>query len=285
MYKWLVFYNYFGNGDLFNSREFVKEISANLDHELLGYFHLRDRNIFEDLDFIYRLPNANCFPTKHFFLADNDLHINTWIGLDSNYVLKGIGCTIENNIRMYNNILVKAGSNFRLQGNLEDYIPKIDFTKIAYTDRIDNFVKQINKKIVIICNGAVLSQQAENFDFSYVIRRLMEKYEKDYFFITTEYTPDVYCTNDIFPQSMTFDLNQIAYLSKFANIIIGRSSGPYVFTQFKENLMDENKIFLTFTYNQNSSLFAKDIPLKAKTLWSDVKDENGVFNKICEVLG
>ncbi len=53
-------------------------------------------------------------------------------------------------------------------------------------------------------------------------------------------------TNNII--RMDSDLNEIGYLAKFCNIIVGRPSGPYCFSMHKETFV-KNKTFITISDN------------------------------------
>jgi hypothetical protein len=50
------------------------------------------------------------------------------------------------------------------------------------------------------------------------------------------------------------DLNEISYLSTFCDIIVGRSSGPFTFSNVKENIFDGNKAFLCFGEKETDCL-------------------------------
>ena len=81
-----------------------------------------------------------------------------------------------------------------------------------------------------------------------------------------------------------FDLNEISYLSLFCDTIIGRASGPYVFTQVKENLYNPNKTFLAFTRFKNVTSLVLDLDIPAKRFWSPETEEDKVFEEIVKVI-
>jgi hypothetical protein len=58
-------------------------------------------------------------------------------------------------------------------------------------------------------------------------------------------------TDDIFQQEC--DINEIAYLSTKCTLIVGKNSGPYMFTHIKENIIDSSKIFISLSHNYSDS--------------------------------
>ena len=75
-------------------------------------------------------------------------------------------------------------------------------------------------------------------------------------------------TNNIF-KDKTVDLFEISYLSKFCDIIIGRNSGPYTYSETYDNYMDNTKTFLSFNtknpeYKTIQETMSFDLNLKCK---------------------
>ena len=69
------------------------------------------------------------------------------------------------------------------------------------------------------------------------------------------------------------DLLQISLISSFCDIIVGRASGPYCFTHTKENLLNPNKTYISFSNNVNEGVWYKNT--KATQKWSpDFNIEN-----------
>jgi hypothetical protein len=79
-------------------------------------------------------------------------------------------------------------------------------------------------------------------------------------------TKNLYFTSDII-NATNGDLNENSFVSTFCNLIIGRSSGPYCFTQTSENYSDPNKTFLCFdnTITNGFWVSLEDDFIKAKT--------------------
>ena len=167
---------------------------------------------------------------------------------------------------------------------IEYYIPSIDFNYIE-KENINTFLSLYKNKLkILVSNGKTLSGQAFNFDFNPILSELSEKY-KDVVFIATDDSnkilkENLYYTRDII--NLNCDLNEIAYLSTFCDIIIGRSSGPYSFTHIKENINNCDKIFVCFTKTKIDSAFFYSN--KCQYIWNNSDNQNDIVNIIKETL-
>ena len=165
MDKKVIFYNHFGNGDIFESREFVKEYMAKIPADNYYYAHGKNPRILADIPELQFTEVTEVMDARHAaVITDDILYINTWIGRDGRYVLPGIGCVVENLYHMHNAIITGLGFE-PLQKNMFDYIPSIDYSYYN-TDNIDAFCKEHPERKVLISNGPVQSNQARNFDFT-----------------------------------------------------------------------------------------------------------------------
>lgn len=280
----LIFYNHFGHGDLHESREFVKDIIRLIPANEYFYAHGKDPEILRDIPNLkHDLVDSNMYSMSPFSLKDGILYINTWIGRDSRYVLPGIGCTIEKNHEMLSDILRKA-CGIGLSGPPQNYIPRIDYT-FFNTNGIADFARDCRKK-VLICNGNVQSNQAYNFDFSKIIERLATD-NADIDFITTQKIDfkrgNLFYTGEI-TKVRGCDLNEISFLSTFCDVIVGRSSGPFLFCQTHDNWMDPDKKFISFTYTREGSNIVHNIPVNAGKIWSSSINEQDIFETISKEL-
>jgi hypothetical protein len=290
MYNKVYFYCHYGNGDIHESREFVKDMIELIPSEYYFYAHGKSPRILEDIPKLISTEVTSIMDMrKDIYEIDNDLYINTWIGRDSSYVLPGIGCILTEYYRMYNDILAKIG--LHLSRPIIDYLPNIDYSYFN-TKYIDNFLKWEFRKKVLICNGPVQSCQAENFNWTPIINRLNFYYPEVAFIMTQiddkinsiNCNPNISFTSEIIKSQDRFDLNEISYLSTFCDIIIGRSSGPFLFSQVRENWMNPNKKFLSFTYQPTGANIVLGLPVLAKMFWSDLTDEDGVYYKCVEAI-
>lgn len=288
LFDTVVFYNWYGNGDLFNSREFVKDIMNQMKDCKFFYAHGKNKRMFADISNLEFTPiAANMRNDRHFHIEGSTLFINTWIGVESKYVLPGIGCTIEKNIEMYNDMFIKIGlRHIRISKYPELYLPKLYYEHFDVSN-IDDFVTG-RKKLVLVCNGPVHSMQAENFDMSSAVINVAKNHHSYKFILTQPVDSrliNMYSTDGIIKSKDGFDLNEISYLSRFCNKIIGRASGPYAFAQTYENCMDPEKTFLTFCYDSGAAYFLRDKSnIKASMLWSGHTNINKVSEEIEKLL-
>jgi len=288
MYDRLVFFNFYGAGDIYESRKFVKELARRIPAKEYSYAHGKPQNILKDVDFLGFTPVTDVLNSMlPYQKIDNDLFINTWIGRDSKYVLPGIGCTVEKLHEMYNETLSQLSLPPLIQPVL-DYIPKIDYN-FYDIDKVKKFLESMeDTPLILISNGSVHSCQAENFPLDLSIKLLSDKY-KDHNFILTQRMSDlktrnIFYTDEIMSPHEGTDLNEIAYLSQYCKVLIGRNSGPHVFTQNMDNWMDKSKTCLSFTYKKVASHFVLSDSLPMKKMWSPCINVDDVFNVMSEAI-
>lgn len=286
MFDEVIFFNHFGNGDLHESREFVKDLMKILPAKAYKYAHGKSKKVLADLEGIEQVDvDERMDARRDITILGNTLLFNTWIGRDSQYVLPGIGCTLDNHHRMYNDML-RAKRLGNLSFDPINYLPNIDF---RYYDvhNIDDYVKNYEHLNVLVCNGNVQSCQAFNFSFTPVVAELAKEYRELNFILTEKVKidlPNVKFTDDIIRSSDPCDLNEISYLSVFCPLIVGRSSGPFLFCQTKVNWMMADKTFLSFTYTREGATIVNTLPVCAKKEWSSAVTNQGVYKDFKGVI-
>jgi len=240
----LIFYNYFHNGDIHYTREFIKDIISKTNFDNYFFAHVNKNGLLKDIkieeiDFNL-LGDHNVLNGLDNFTNDNgDICINTWIGRFTRY-----GININSNYKLYEDIYKFLNIPI---GEKNSYIPTINFDYID-KDKIDSFFINKNKKI-LFCNGKICSGQSTTESFDPIIIQLSEIFPH-FDFILTDNTNrlnrnNIFYTNDIIGLDNN-DLNEISYLSTFCDVIIGKESGPFAFCTIKDNLMNENKTFINF---------------------------------------
>ena len=135
------------------------------------------------------------------------------------------------------------------------------------------------RKTVLISNGFVHSSQSQNFNFENIINHLSNEYNDILFFITENINtnnPNVVFTGDL--TNILPDLLHISYISTKSDVIIGRASGPFCFSQIKENLLDINKTFICFSYRYHDGKYYDN--QKSKFLWSGDFSFDNIINTI-----
>lgn len=264
----IVFYNPYHNGDLFHSKAFVQDIMSQIQTEF-HYAHNKDKKVLGDIDIGY----AKCsldHKTK-FYDTDSYLVVNTWVGSYDD-VIKPFQCNLMYNYKMYEKIYNKLSEVFGVNMQLKpitEYISSIDYSKFDCT-KIDKFISDHqDAKKILFSNGPGLSSQCTyNGNFSEIIEELASNH-KDVIFVATQrfntHQSNVYFTDDII-QTQGCDLNEIGYLSKFCDAIIGRCSGPFCFTNNKENVMNNTKTFICLT-DHLTECFLYGIDLKSNYIF------------------
>lgn len=261
--KSICFFNCYHNGDVFNSKAFVTEIMRNIDTKYY-YAHNNNPKIIADLPIeqinLSQIENFNNCSDK-FIITDDVVYVNTWIGP---YFEPNGECTLRFSYYMYGKIYEELnrifGSSLSL-GKAINYFPKVDYSFFPDVSKVDAFLAENNsyKKKILISNGPGHSNQVARYneDMSDIIDKLAEYYSyshSNYLFIAThKYDTkmnNVRFTDDII-QAQNGDLNEISYLSKFCDFVIGRSSGPYSFSCTYDNMNDETKTFFCFGDRRN----------------------------------
>ena len=75
------------------------------------------------------------------------------------------------------------------------------------------------------------------------------------------------------------DLNEISYLSNYCDLIVGKNSGPFVYTLTKENFKNSNITFISFNKVEDDSLFW-NLNSSCKYVWSNNYNENNIIRII-----
>jgi len=193
------------------------------------------------------------------------IFINTWVAaywngenrpydieLDVDDILsEGITWKTYSKIFQYLIKIMKAhlGVDYSLRTPLESYAHKIDYSKFDCS-KIDGFLSSVDKEdLVLISNGFVESNQSLiNNDMSSWINSIAQYFPKKKLICTRRFATsmqNIMFTENIIGDKSGHDMNEIAYLSTFIDKIIGRNSGPFLFTNTYDNLQMKNKKFLS----------------------------------------
>jgi len=252
------------------------------------YAHRQHPRVLSDMDGLSYTSLESIMNSRMPFVTNGKtLYINTWIGRNPKYVLPGIGCTVEKLYEMHNEIL-QALLKRNLTLGVYNYIPSIDYSYYN-TSIVDNLLLHINNgsRLILIDNGKVFSQQAVNFDFTPVIHELATEH-KDYYFFTTHKSgleDDLNVINLDEILDFQCNINEISYLSRFCDTVIGRCSGPHVFSQVLENWADKSKRLVSFTKTNFGSSFIRDsYNFNMKVRWSDATNFFNVFTFFNDII-
>lgn len=279
--KRLTFYNHYGIGDLFESREFVRAWMR-INEVSECEYACRHPAVFEDM------PEIKCIPVTddlkmHTPLRWRGRHlfVNTWIGAlnaetnpKGDFVIwPGVGCVVENLYRMHNTYLRMAGfRRFQMRDGLVNYLSDVDYSKIGLGSALEFAAQHHDKRLILVCNGATSSQHAVNFSMSQMVDLLPPS--EDIFILTERAEvnrPNVFFTDDITARNGRCDVMAISRLSNFCDVIVGRCSGAQMVCETRKNWMDETKTLVSFTQHRNGACFVlnpQQIGLRMKLVHS-----------------
>ena len=267
MYKNIVFYNHFHNGDIHVSREFVRRLSDAFRNRFpdvnISYSHRNNGNCIADIPGLgYNQVPINWNEHEGTFVRGDTIFINTWYAQRHFHYMNTYGITFDCLYVMFDE-MCKNHFNFtlaELEPNPEKWFPKIDFSKYEIS-AAKNFLDNKPGKKVLVANGNALSGQADNFPMIPIITNLAAMHP-DMTFILTNNESSLPLPNMIYSSSIiqknTFDLNENGFVSSYCDVIIGRASGAYTFSFVQENLFERPKRHICF-----SNL----IPSKENTFW------------------
>ena len=290
----LVFFQHHHNGDVFTAKEFLRQVRTELPDIEIEVLHFNHPKILEDVEIHYGGKPENLDQFERFKISDDTMFINFWTGCydeaanpnNPPYFWQG-GINLETLTGVWGYIFEHINTYFNTGIQLkskEHYIPEINFNFFD-TDGIDNLVKTNHQKKVLICNGKAMSGQSFKSDMTPTIDELSKKYPEILFICTQRtnlnrdniiYTEDVISVN-----SGTFDppfwvahnkcdLNEISYLGKFCDVIVGKNSGPFIFCLTKENLALD-KTFISFN-KRESDTFIRGISTTSTYVYSNEFD-------------
>lgn len=279
----LVFYNNWHNGDVHSTREFIKDIIKKTNFDEYIYLHNNSHKLLKDIENLkFNNTDKYCLDNNIILQINDTIYVNVWIGIA--YYIEDIGVpTIKSYYTLFTYIYKKLNINLEI---LDYYVPEIDYEKYDI-DEIKFFLNSSNKRKILIDNANFKSYQSNNFNFIYIIDKLVNEF-KDIDFILTNsenkiITDNVFYTSDII-KTQYGDLNEISYISTFCNIIIGRSSGPYNFSVVKKNINDYNKTYICICNEFHHAFWFISVKSNCDKVWINQYDENLIYNIIKEKI-
>jgi len=271
----MILYNHFHNGDIFFSRIIIRAL---IDYYDINYYHNLNTPLLIDIDGLVEFSGIPNFPIND-CEAKNKI-VNTWIGQKNMSYVNAVnhGCSSANYFKLCTDILDELSVTHDYD---EEYLlPTINYSLIEKPDNVINLVSDNTfRKKILFSNGDVHSGQSSNFNFEPIIEFLSEKHS-DVLFLLTQKT-NINKENVIHTCDLTEikpDLLLISYISSFCDIIVGRASGPYCYSQTKENLLSEDKTFIAFCGNINEGKFYDK--LKSNFVWSNNYSNNNIIGII-----
>jgi len=267
--KNILFYNLWHNGDVFSGRGYIKLIIDSIPDAKFGYYHKNHPKIVSDLTKITFEPDLNKLQVdllnyRKIFETDKTIYINTWVGayflqnqnriIDfPTYIINLLGedhANYRSLHLMYQFVIKYLNSYHKCQIDLPqnplDCVPIIKWDK--YDIKPVQSIAEQGKRMHLFCNGKVRSFQSQIGSMQNIINSLASSNPNELFICTEKFdTPlqNVLFTDDIF--HLENDINEIAYLSTHCSTIVGKNSGPFMFTHVKDNINNPNKVFVAFS--------------------------------------
>jgi hypothetical protein len=282
----ITFFNRWRNGDCFINKEYVRDIISRYPNGItFKYAHDNHPNIVSDLN-CEHVPLSAIHPIGTFTplaQVENTLYINTWVGC---WIGKHLKEKDHANFYCLHDMWKEfyQALNLEMKGDYSRYHPSIDFQKFDLTEANHYFLRSNPKEFILICNGVQQSEQSSMGDMQNIIFELATRFPEKDFLMTYKVDvelPNVTYTDDLFNAHIG-NLNQIAYLSQFTKLIIGKNSGPFSYAHIKENMNNYQKTFMCFSHKMRDCLMGEGEYL-ANSFFSDTIDDNKAI-EICENL-
>jgi hypothetical protein len=262
----ICFYNHWHNGDVYAGKGYMQDIIAQVYGMKFQHAQLNSLKTMRDLDCEH--VHTDALPpevTAHMRYIDVNgvFYINTWVGAYGNAVIPqgqhhaNWPSLYTMWMHIYDVIDQSFGVTLNRTNNLVHYIPSTDWSKFNISPAV-RFAGQ-RQDIVLLCNGLVRSTQSNLGVLDNVVAELARDFPNIAFVCTTKFDTsnfecdNIYFTDDIFADVVDGDINEIAYLSTKSFMIVGKNSGPYMFTHIKENILDPNKIFVSLSHRSSDS--------------------------------
>jgi hypothetical protein len=241
----ITYYNNFNMGDLHAVRSLINYVIKSfpeLKHKLR---HQHSEKILRDLNTpLYWAPYKEKFDFRGYYVEYGILNFNVQILCYDRFYFQRSSSTITTLYDIFARTL-KDVFKHTISGNPIDFLPQINYKWYDITN-IDKMT--IPEKSVLFCNNEFQSEQGVRFDMDALLQQLANAFPDVSFYVTNKShieASNITYVNDI-TGDIGNDLNEISYLSTKCDVIIGRNSGPNTFCFVKENLLNPNKIFITF---------------------------------------
>lgn len=279
--KNVVWFNHWHYGDFFSTRGVVADIKRQLSNFKYSYAHSKHPDATKDL-IDFKLPKEmndrilnSINQRQRCVVSDDTLFINTWVGAYEGVWNQSVHPPYVDHYlvfkEMYNTLNSLYKFDLKLDEDVWRYIPEISYS--AYdTDSTLKFSQQGKGKFFLFCNNEVKSAQSSMGNMAEIINTLAAKYPNDTFIVTQPIDisqSNVYFTNDIFNKEN--DLGEISYLSTHCDVIIGKNSSPFTYTNTGNMLKNPKKTFVCFSHKLEDTLPHR-LDIKAKFLFSDSTD-------------
>jgi hypothetical protein len=285
-YREIAFYNQCNNGDIHVSRELVKYTVklARAQHPdaKITYYHRNSPRLTVDMPEVEHRPLTDMLkeapPGVSSFQHLDGVYLNTWYAASP--VFGSMFCTLNTLHELFKAHL-RAWFGHDIDPDLSKFLPTYDWRLVVGADTVDRWYLEQrqhegHRRWVLLCNGQPMSGQTNMPPgaFEAAMQPIIDAHPETLFLVTNEETHRFSGANVIGTRTIICrtdcDLPEVAYLSGFCDVIIGRGSGPYSFSLLSENLLSPDKTFVCFTDDRRVAdwVYMSDA-VKAKILWSN----------------
>jgi hypothetical protein len=250
--KNIYFYNHFHNGDIFLSKNFIKDVmdqlGNNYNYAYINNVHKKIMNI--DIDHMPTSQYPSLSEIEEYHVDGETLYVNTWYGVSQhrfgiqsyNYVNHHLLWKIK-----YEKINIVLGTDIKIKNDIWYYVPDVDKNLI---ENIDPNIETLNR--VLFCNGPANSGQSNLGNMQQIIEKLAVEFPSIAMVCTEKFNSDlknIYFTDDVLERErLGENLIEIADFSQSCFIIVGKNSGPSTISHTKSNMKDAKKKFISCTH-------------------------------------
>lgn len=299
----IVFFNHFHRGDLFTSKEFVRQIMEELSPLGINfdYWHYNHPKILFDVfrpitDLNYQMHQALGALDKNvpiYGAPDKGLLIiNTWVGAYPDIFHEEQGVNMRSLYRIWEHIFKEVKKFLDLPAHvlnmhsIDDYVPRINWDQGGIPVLAD--ISLLESPSVLFCNGEPMSNQSFRGNMKDIIEEMALKYSHVVFYCTEDinsnlenihYTDHAIVNGKEEQENPPFWtnghkhclLNEIAWLGMQGDLIIGKNSGPFVFCENRDAYDKEDLSFISFGKGEKESM---SFNVKKKCLYQYVTDHS-----------
>jgi hypothetical protein len=271
MFKKLIFFNRWHNGDVFSAKGYIQDLVRQLPVLVTGieisHAQVNPYKTMIDLGINHipaeEVPSAVEDKFRFGHLGDA-IYINTWIGAYGRDAMPdpeehaNYPSLYRMWMMIYDHLDEHFGIKLERTEDMARFIPTSDWIQWQIQGAFV-FLGQ-RQKNVLICNGLVRSTQTNVGLMDDIVGQLAAEYKEHNFICTTRFdttglphTDNIFFTDDINRACTNGDINEIAFLSTRCEVIVGKNSGPFMFCHIKENLFDANRAFVSLSHRASDS--------------------------------
>jgi hypothetical protein len=298
MYKKVVFFNYYHNGDIHLSRGLLHQI-INKVHQTnpeveFYYAHRNSPDLLADINLKFDPNGLNVIRNDHagIVAAGDIVYINTWYAQQQFRYMNVHGISLDTLYLVFNDAC-KQVWGFSLEDVSQDpgvFFPWIDYSKYQIGNA-KNWLSSHTGKKIFVSNGDTLSGQAHNFDLTSLALNVAKNHPDKTFILSNKtgsaLPSNAFWSPDII-QRAGCDLNENGFLTEHCDVIVGRSSGSFTFAQTQENYLKRQCKILNLSnlipkklgYYWLDTLLQDKITYTANIITTYDSDTNNISNLI-----